>query len=324
MAQIVCLGELLIDFVSLDSGVTLMEAPAFKKAAGGAPANVAVGAARLECEAAFIGKVGRESFGEFLTDVLQENHVNVSGISYDDEARTMLAFVSVTDEGERDFMFYRHPSADMRLTPEDIPEELIKQAHIFHYGSISLISEPCRSATLHALDLARQAEVVCSYDPNLRLGLWESEDLARKEMLQGMRYADVVKINDDELDFLTGTRDVGTGTQQLLDMGPQLVVITMGRGGCCCCSRTAQVQVAGFPIQAIDTTGAGDGFTAGLLSQLLNFLTPHAPFTVPDSSMLEQMARFANAVGAITALERGAIPSLPGRQQVVEFLAAQS
>jgi fructokinase len=147
--MVVCLGELLIDFVSLESGVSLEQAPAFQKAPGGAPANVAVGLAKLGHEVGFIGKVGDESFGHFLANVLRENGVDISGLSFDSKTRTMLAFVSLTSEGERDFMFYRHPSADMRLTPEDIPEDLIKQAAIFHYGSISLISEPCRSATCH-------------------------------------------------------------------------------------------------------------------------------------------------------------------------------
>lgn len=320
MVQVVCLGELLIDFVSLESGVSLVEAPSFKKAAGGAPANVAVGLARLGHEVGFVGKVGQESFGEFLAGALRENKVDVSGISFDHEARTMLAFVSLTQDGERDFMFYRHPSADMRLTPQEIPENLIANAVIFHYGSISLISEPCHSATLHALEIARKSGLLISYDPNLRLGLWESGEQARQEMLKGMRYADVVKINDDELEFLTNTRDFEDGAKQLVKFGPSLLIITLGSKGCYFYSESAKGGVPGYAIQAVDTTGAGDGFVAGLLSGLLDHQTPRKRFIVPDGKVLEENCRFANAVGAITALSRGAIPSLPTRDQVEEFI----
>ena len=320
MVQVVCLGELLIDFVSLESGVSLIEAPAFQKAAGGAPANVAVGLARLGHEVGFVGKVGAESFGDFLVGVLRENHVDVSGMAFDQEARTMLAFVSLTEEGERDFMFYRHPSADMRLTPEEIPEELIANASIFHYGSISLISEPCRSATFHALEIAKKSGGLISYDPNLRLGLWENAEQARREMLHGMTYANIVKINDDELEFLTGTRDFQAGATQLLEQGPSLLIITLGKEGSYFYTNSAEGKAPGFAIQAVDTTGAGDGFVAGLLSGLLEHIRPHEPFVVPDKAELEQICRFANAVGAITAQKRGAIPSLPTRQEVETFM----
>ncbi len=323
MVQVVCLGEALIDFVSLESGVSLIEAPSFKKAAGGAPANVAVGLARLGHDVGFVGKVGQDSFGEFLIGILKENHVNVSGIATDADARTMLAFVSLRQDGEREFMFYRHPSADMRLTPEEIPDTLIANAAIFHYGSISLISEPCRSATFHALDVAKQAGVLISYDPNLRLNLWPNAEMARQEILNGMRFANFVKINDDELEFLTGTRQFHDGASRLRNLGPALVVITSGSGGSYFYSDTAEGTAAGYRVQAVDTTGAGDGFVAGLLSCLLRHVKAGEPFVVPEQRELEAFCRFANAVGAIATLTRGAIPALPSREQVEEFIAHQ-
>ena len=320
MVHVVCLGELLIDFVSLESGVSLEQAPAFQKAPGGAPANVAVGLAKLGHEVGFIGKVGDESFGHFLANVLQENGVDISGLSFDSETRTMLAFVSLTSEGERDFMFYRHPSADMRLTPEDIPEDLIQKAAIFHYGSISLISEPCRSATCHALDIARESSLLISYDPNLRLGLWESEERAKQEILAGMRSADLVKINDDELEFLTGTRKLEDGAKQLLTFGPKLIVITLGGEGSFFYTDTAAGHVPGNAFKAVDTTGAGDGFVAGLLSGLLAYSEPGEAYVFPGKAELEACCRVANAVGALATTKRGAIPALPTRDQVEEFL----
>lgn len=232
----------------------------------------------------------------------------------------MLAFVSLGSDGEREFMFYRHPSADMELTPEEIPDDLIANATIFHYGSISLIAEPCRSATFHALEIAKKSNLLISYDPNLRLALWENAKQARREMLGGMRYADVVKINDDELEFLTGIRNFEDGAKQLLKLGPSLIVVTLGSEGCSFYSASAQGRIPGYPIQAIDTTGAGDSFVAGLLSGLLNHVTPYTPFVVPDKEILEETCRFANAAGALTSLSRGAIPSLPTRTQVKTFL----
>jgi len=320
MVDVVCLGELLIDFVSLESGVSLEKAPAFQKAPGGAPANVAVGLAKLGHAAGFIGKVGDDSFGHFLAHVLQENGVDISGLSFDPETRTMLAFVSLTGEGERDFMFYRHPSADMRLTPADIPEDLIRQAAIFHYGSISLISEPCRSATYHALDIARESSVLISYDPNLRLGLWERADRAKQEILAGMRCADLVKINDDELEFLTGTRNLEGGAKQLMTFGPKLIVITSGGKGSFFYTATAAGHVPANALKAVDTTGAGDGFVAGLLSGLLAYSQPGKAYAFPGKSALEACCRVANAVGALATTKRGAIPALPTGDQVEAFL----
>ncbi len=321
MADIVCLGEVLIDFVSLESGVSLVEAPSFKKAAGGAPANVAVGLARLGHSVGFVGKVGQESFGDFLVNTLADNHVDVSGIARDHNARTMLAFVSLAANGERDFMFYRHPSADMTLTPAEIPEDLVANARIFHYGSISLISEPCRSATLHAVKIAKEHGAMTSYDPNLRLGLWESEKQARQGMLEGMRLADVLKINEEELEFLTGINDLEDGAKSLIDYGVSLVLITLGEKGCYFSSASGQEMVPGNPVQAVDTTGAGDSFVAALLSGLFEQNTLQQPFTVPEASILKGICQFANAAGAITSLSRGAIPSLPTRDLVEEFLA---
>lgn len=320
MVNVVCLGELLIDFISLESEVSLEQAPAFKKAPGGAPANVAVGLARLGHAVGFIGKVGDESFGHFLANVLQEHGVDISGLSFDSETRTMLAFVSLTGEGERDFMFYRHPSADMRLTPEDIPEDLIQQSAIFHYGSISLISEPCRSATYHALDIARESGVLISYDPNLRLGLWVNEQQAKQEILAGMRSADLVKVNDDELEFLTGTRKLEDGAKHLLRFGPKLIVITLGGEGSFFKTNTVSGYVPGNAVKAVDTTGAGDGFVAGLLSGLLAYSEPGKAYVFPGKAELEACCRVANAVGALATTKRGAIPALPTRDQVDELL----
>ncbi len=263
--SVVSLGELLIDFVALESGVTVGEASGFVKAPGGAPANVAVAIARLGMPSAFLGQVGDDPFGHFLADVLHKEGVDVSGLRFSDQARTALAFVSLRADGERSFMFYRHPSADMLMTPADVALDVIDRAKVFHFGSITMIGEPSRSATLAAVRRAQERDLLISYDPNLRLSLWPSAEAARAGMLIGFDYAHVVKISDEELEFLTGGQDVAALWRDNL----RLIVVTHGAGGSTAHTRRESYHVPGFKVQAVDTTGAGDGFMAGLLVRLL-------------------------------------------------------
>jgi fructokinase len=309
--SVVSLGELLIDFVALESGVSVGEASGFLKAPGGAPANVAVAVARLGQESAFLGQVGDDPFGHFLAEVLEAESVDVRGLRFSDEARTALAFVSLAEGGERSFVFYRHPSADMLMKPEDVALDVIDRGRIFHFGSITTIHEPARSATIKAVEYARARNLLISYDPNLRLALWPDADSAREGMLAGMEYAHVVKISDEELEFMTG----GTDVTPLWRDGMRLIVVTHGAGGATAYTPGGQpVHVDGFRVTSEDTTGAGDGFVAGLLVSILEN---------PDDYLnkLEPILRFANAVGALTTTNRGAIPALPSRQQVEAFLA---
>ena len=316
MADVVTLGELLIDFVPTVSGVSLIDAPAFKKAPGGAPANVAAGLAKLGISAAFLGKVGNDPFGHFLSDTLREAGVDTGALIFSDEARTALAFVSLRADGEREFMFYRHPSADMCYTPEEVDHQRIKNAKIFHFGSISLISEPSRSATLAALDLAQENGVLVSYDPNLRLALWPDAVTAKKGILSVWVKADLIKISEDELKFLTGLDDVEAAVEKLWHPEIRLMVITLGKNGCRYFTPELCGAVSGWQVKSIDTTGAGDGFVAGLLKGLLTH--PHA---LMKEDQLRTVCEFANAVGALTTTQRGAISALPTLHEVDEFLA---
>ena len=315
MPDAICLGELLIDFVPTVTGTDLINAPAFKKAPGGAPANVAVGLQRLGVSSAFMGKVGDDAFGHFLAQTLQETGVDVSPLRFSAEARTALAFVSLKADGDREFMFYRHPSADMLFTPEEVDAEAIRTAKLLHFGSISLISEPSRSATLHAVQTAQEAGCLISCDPNLRLALWPDAAAARAGMLQGMAQAQVVKLSEEEVVFLTGSEDLDRGVQQLWHDALQLVIITLGAAGSRFITPDYSGTVPGFNVQAVDATGAGDGFVAGLLQGLLN-----DPTILKDQTRLYELCRFANAVGALVTTERGAIPALPTHAQVEQFL----
>ena len=320
--DVICMGEALIDFVSLQSGVSLLDAHDFRKAAGGAPANVAVGLARLGARAAFLGKVGDDAFGRFLQRTLEQDGVDTSGMVFSPDARTGLAFVSLTAQGERDFVFFRNPSADMTFRPDELREDLFPRAWVLHFGSITLIDEPARAATLRAVDLARQAGALISYDPNLRLNLWPSLDAARAGMREGLAYADVVKVSEEELAVLSGTDNRAEGARRLLDAGPQLAAVTLGAQGCHYFTARAHAHLPGFAVHVVDTTGAGDGFVAGMLAGMLPpWRTGRRPAEL-DAAELDAVFRYANAVGALATTVRGAIPALPLGSRGDAFLAA--
>jgi fructokinase len=316
--DVIACGELLIDFVSAESGVTLGEAPGFHKAPGGAPANVAVGVARLGYRVGFLGQVGDDDFGHFLADTVAGAGVDVGGLGFSPDARTALAFVSLRSDGERSFMFYRHPSADMLWRPEDVNKEYVKGTRIFHHGSISLIGEPSRSATLAAIEYAREGGALISYDPNLRLALWPSADAARLGILAAWPYADLIKVSEEELNFLTGEADIEKAAGSLWTGRLKLLVVTAGPAGCMYFTPGEKGVVPGFPVRPVDTTGAGDGFVAGLLAGLLDCGLSW------DDAALERALRLGNAVGALATTQKGAIPALPTRVAVEAFMEQAS
>ncbi|CAN1227958.1 Probable fructokinase-6, chloroplastic [Linum perenne] len=310
-ADVVCFGEMLIDFVPTTNGLSLADAPAFKKAPGGAPANVAVGISRLGGSSAFIGKVGEDEFGYMLSEILKENNVNNQGLRFDPGARTALAFVTLRSDGEREFMFYRNPSADMLLQEDEL------DAKIFHYGSISLITEPCKTAHIAAAKAAKEAGVVLSYDPNLRLPLWSSAESAREGILSIWNLADIIKISEEEISFLTQGEDPydDAVVRKLYHPNLRLLLVTEGPDGCRYYTKEFSGRVKGLKVEAIDTTGAGDAFVAGILSQLAADLS-----LLQNEEKLRDALKFANACGALTVMERGAIPALPTREAVTDAI----
>ncbi len=320
MPTVVTLGEALVDFVADTAGVTLIECPGFRKAPGGAPANVAVGLARLGVDTAFLGRVGDDPFGHFLEQTLSGAGVDTRFVTFDGEARTGLAFVSLQANGERDFVFYRNPSADMRHRPKDIPDAALEGCRIYHFGSISLIQDPSRAATLDALHRSRRNGSLISFDPNLRPPLWADLEHARREIREALPLSDLVKVSEEEAEFLFGPAPVDTYLDRLLEAGPRLVALTQGSHGCLLATAGSRASVPGYAVQAVDTTGAGDGFVAGLLTGLLESSDP----TALTAEALAQIGRFANAIGAITCQQKGAIPALPTRERVQAFLASQS
>ncbi|XP_059667014.1 probable fructokinase-7 [Cornus florida] len=315
---VVSFGEMLIDFVSTVQGVLLAEAPAFEKAPGGAPANVAVCIARLGGSSAFIGKVGKDEFGYMLADILKQNNVNNSGMRFDLNARTALAFVTLRADGEREFLFFRNPSADMLLHESELHFDLIKQAKIFHYGSISLIEEPCRSAHLAAMAFAKKYGTILSYDPNLRLPLWPSADAARQGIMSIWDQADVIKISEDEISFLTegdDPYDDNVVLKKLFHPNLKLLVVTEGSKGCRYYTKQFNGRVPGVKAKPVDTTGAGDAFVGGMLYSLASDVNLYQ-----DERRLREALLFANACGAKTVTQKGAIPALPTKAAVLQLL----
>ncbi|KAK1319034.1 putative fructokinase-3 [Acorus calamus] len=313
---VACFGEMLIDFVPTVSGVSLAEAPGFLKAAGGAPANVAIAVARLGGKAAFLGKLGEDEFGRMLAAILRENGVDDGGVRFDDGARTALAFVTLRGDGEREFMFYRNPSADMLLRPDELDVDLIKKAKIFHYGSISLISEPCRSAHMRAMDVAKAANALLSYDINLRLPLWSSPEEAKTWIMSIWDRADIIKVSDVEFEFLTGDSTMSDETaMSLYHPNLKLLLLTLGDQGCKYYTKNFHGTVGSISVKPVDTTGAGDAFVGALLRKIVDDQS-----VLQDEKRLREVLRFSNICGAITTTKKGAIPSLPKEPEVLALL----
>ncbi|WP_218672332.1 PfkB family carbohydrate kinase [Paenibacillus sp. 32352] len=314
--MIVCLGELLIDFVPEENGQPLEQVPVFQRAAGGAPANVAAAVAKLGGSSRFIGKVGNDAFGRYLRNTLVEAGVETALVETD-AARTGLAFVSLRKDGERDFLFFREPAADMLLEAAELNDSWLEDAAIYHFGSVSLISEPCRTATLEAARRVKAFGGIISYDPNLRPALWPDEETMRQEVLRHIALADVVKVSEEEAAFLLNT-EPAEAVQQLLMMGTKAVVVTRGEEGCFVVTRHAMTLVPGIRVKAVDTTGAGDSFVGAMLYKLVEggYTAEGLENFFSDEAAVSEIFKFANKVGAVTTTRRGAIPALPTLAEV--------
>ena len=326
MPDVICLGEALIDFIALESGVSLMDASGFKKAPGGAPANVAAAVSKLGLSSAFIGKVGEDPFGRFLERTFAETGVDTSQMVFDTSARTGLAFVALKAGGVPDFLFYRNPSADMLLEPSELNRDYVSTTRVFHYGSITLISDPSRSATFTAAKIARDSGAIISYDPNLRLSLWKDAESAKLGMIEGIAGTNIVKLSEEELQFVTDIVGLEEGARALLDRfeSISLVLVTRGPEGCYYATEGATGYVPGFTVEVADTTGAGDAFMGASLYQILQRNLDAASIRKLPKSELDSICKFANATGALATTKRGAISSLPTYQELQEFLGQET
>lgn len=322
LPEIICLGELLIDFVSMDQNRSLSASSGFLRAPGGAPANVAVGTVRLGGSAGFIGKVGQDPFGAYLKQVLGEMNVDVQFLLEDPDARTTLSFVAQKSNGVRDCIFYRHPGADMLLRPDELDKSYFANAKVFHYGSISFTAPDSEQAALQAIQFAKEAGALLSYDPNYRPDLWPDQNVARQKMQSGLDYADFVKISEEEMTFITGeTTPEGCG-EFILKRGPRAVAVTLGEKGCYYTDGTASGYRSGIKSCLVDSTGAGDAFTAAMLYRFAQKRRACPGYLPKADEEFRQWLAFANGAGAIAVTKIGAIPSLPTRDEVLALLSS--
>ncbi len=315
--DIVCLGEILIDMFPAEIGRSMMDVSAFRPKPGGAPANVAVAAARLGAECAFVGKVGDDIFGHYLISVLENEGVTTKGMRIDPTARTTLVFIAMPDAHSAEFVFYRNPGADILLKPEELDQKLLIKTRAFHFGSLSLIDEPIRSATMKAIEVAASGGALISFDVNYRPTLWKDQQEACTQVKAIIPYVDLLKVNEAELILLAGMEDITSATRSLLDLGPELCVVTFGAEGSFFSTRNNCEFIPGFKVKTIDSIGCGDAFIAGTLTQLVREGDWRGRLNAND---LREILQYANAVGALTALKQGVIPALPRAEQVEEFL----
>ncbi|MEA4938849.1 MAG: carbohydrate kinase [Christensenella sp.] len=316
--DIVALGELLIDFTTCGTSANGMRL--FEQNPGGAVCNVLSAMARQGDKTAFIGKIGNDMHGAFLKESIESVGIDTRGVIVADDVFTTLAFVELSPSGERSFSFARKPGADTCLRASELDEELLKSTRVLHIGSLSLTNEPTRSATLRAIEIAKAAGAIISYDPNYRAPLWDSVETAKEQMRSLLPYVDVMKLSDEETALLTDREDPAEALRFLNDAGISCAVVTMGPKGALAMLRGETAQAEPHDCVRVDTTGAGDAFWGGFLHGLLQSNKAISALTLKE---VAEFARFANVVAAICCERRGALLSMPSGQEIQQRLGSR-
>lgn len=312
--DVVALGELLIDFT--ENGISSQGNPIFEANPGGAPCNVLAMLQKLGKKTAFIGKVGSDMFGSQLTETVKAAGIDVTGLVSDKSVSTTMAFVHTLPDGDREFSFVRDPGADMMLRKCEIDEEIIKSAKIFHFGTLSSTHEGVREATRYGVDIAKESGALISFDPNLRPPLWDSLDNAKKEIEYGLSKCDILKISDNEIEFMTGSTDYDKAVRELMGKYHiKLAFATLGKNGSRAYFGDMQAEFGGFDVDTIETTGAGDTFCGSAL----NFILEHDINALTENDLKELLA-FANAAAAIITTRRGALKVMPEKKEILDLL----
>lgn len=317
MQKVIAIGEVLIDFT--ECGVSANGQRLFEQNPGGAPANFLTALSRQGVSTGFIGKVGDDLHGHFLQRVLADEGIDTSGLKVDSEAFTTLAFVALAPNGERSFSFARKPGADTQLRADEIDEATIASAQLLHFGSLSLTAEPSRSAIWKALEVARSAGVLVSYDPNYRPLLWPSEAAAVAQMKSVLGQVDLLKVSDDEATLLTGHHDSREAAGALLAYGPRVVVVTKGEMGAELYTQQFSAVAQGFKANSVDTTGAGDCFWGSFIGQLIAAQRPVETLTQQDYAAF---LAYANAAASLCVEQRGGIPAMPNPEMILKRMTS--
>ena len=309
--DVVALGELLIDFT--ENGVSEQGNPILEANPGGAPCNVLAMLNKLGKKTAFIGKVGNDTFGHMLKRTVEESGTDVTNLVMDNDVHTTLAFVHTYPDGEREFSFYRNPGADMMLTKDEIMEDIIKAGKIFHFGTLSSTHEGVRAATRYAVDIAKENGLLISFDPNLREPLWNSLDDAKREIEYGLSKCDILKISDNEIEFMTGTDDYSAGVKILRGKYDiPLIFVTLGKDGSCAYYKDIMVKAPPFTeVKTIEKTGAGDTFGGCALGYILE----HGIDKLTEEN-LRELIIFANAGASLITTKKGALKVMPEKSEI--------
>ena len=312
--DVIALGELLIDFTM--NGQSEQGNNMFEACPGGAPCNVLALLNKMGKKTAFIGKVGKDQFGALLRDTITEAGIDASNLMVDENVNTTLAFVHTFPDGDREFSFYRNPGADMMLTADEVNPEVVKDTKVFHFGTLSMTHEGVREATKKAVETAKANGCLVSFDPNLRPPLWSSLDLAKEQMEYGFGKCDILKISDNEIQFVSGQEDYDEGIAYLQETyNIPLILLTMGKDGSRAYYKGMRVERPGFSVKAIETTGAGDTSCGSSL----NYLVDH-DFENLTEEQLGEMLTFANAAAALVTTKKGAIKAMPVKEEVLELI----
>ena len=312
--DVIALGELLIDFTM--NGQSEQGNNMFEACPGGAPCNVLALLNKMGKKTAFIGKVGKDQFGALLRDTITEAGIDASNLMVDENVNTTLAFVHTFPDGDREFSFYRNPGADMMLTADEVNPDVVKDTKVFHFGTLSMTHEGVREATKKAVETAKANGCLVSFDPNLRPPLWSSLDLAKEQMEYGFGKCDILKISDNEIQFVSGKEDYDEGIAYLQEIyNIPLILLTMGKDGSRAYYKGMRVERPGFSVKAIETTGAGDTFCGSSL----NYLVDH-DFENLTEEQLGEMLTFANAAAALVTTKKGAIKAMPVKEEVLELI----
>ena len=320
MKRVISIGEALIDFIPNQKGCELKNVLGFERVAGGAPANVSAVVAKLGGKSNFISKLGKDAFGNHIIEVLKEANVNVDYVLRSDKANTGLAFVSLKEDGNRDFSFYRNPSADMLLEESEVKKEWFEDCHSMHFCSVDLIECPMKYAHKKAIEFALENKSIISFDPNVRLPLWDSEDACRDAIMEFLPLAHVVKISDEELEFVRGYDNMDEAKEVLFKGNVNMVLFTKGKDGAEAYTKDRVVKIPGNIVDVVDTTGAGDSFIGSFLFKLLEDDVNMEQLNSISDEKLREYLTFANAYAAYSTTKKGAIGSYATLDEIIKYM----
>ncbi|MCQ2969095.1 MAG: carbohydrate kinase [Clostridium sp.] len=317
MKKVIAIGEALIDFIPHEKGRALNDVENFLRVPGGAPLNVAAAVAKLGGKSQMLTKLGQDGFGDAILNEVKPLGVDISRISRTNEANTALAFVSLREDGERDFSFYRNPSADMLLSSDEIYAEDFNERDILHFCSVSLIDAPIKEAHRKAIEIAKEKGCLISFDPNVRLPLWKEAEDCRKAILEFLPLSNIVKISDEELEFITGIKDEKEALESLLTGYVKVIIYTKGTNGAEFITKERTIFSPSFKVSAQDTTGAGDSFIGSLLYQVAEGEYSLDELVALSEEKVQEILTFSNATAALTVCKKGAIGALPLKEEVL-------